>query len=80
MAITESGDFYLAEFGSGKIRFINTTAGQVTTVNLGNGNYSSNGILVDTPTHLALDNNGNLYISVSGEGAAILKFDESPYN
>lgn len=72
LAFDSSGNLYISDAGSNRIRLVNTTTGIITTF-AGNGNNANSGdggpainASLDTPTAIAFDNSGNLLICDTG--------------
>ena len=72
LAVDGSGQMYIAEQDGHRIRKVNPTSGEITTVaGTGTAGFSGDGgpatsAKLDHPVHIAFDSAGNLYIADSG--------------
>jgi sugar lactone lactonase YvrE len=82
VALDSSGNIYIADYGNSRIRKVDKTSGNITTV-AGNGTPSyggDNGVATSAnlkyPSGVALDSSGNIYIADTGNNR-IRKVDTS---
>lgn len=71
VAVDAGGNLYIADFSNNRIRKVSTSGTIVTVAGNGNSGYSGDGgpatnAQLSTPTGVALDGRGNLYIADAG--------------
>jgi len=83
IAVDSAGDIYIADYNNSRIRLVNTQ-GIITTIAGGIGaGYSGDGgpalkAMLNFPTGLALDTNGNLYVADSSNNVIRLLTPTTP--
>ncbi len=73
LAVDEAGNIYISDMVNGRVRKITAQTGVITTV-AGGGKESADGVpatsaFLPSPTGIAVDSVGNIYISTSSGGA-----------